>query len=170
MTQRTTDEIPALFLSSIGEPLRDYGLSDALRGAQLKRTAARAESRRATRSLVAGRMRRSDVLSTLHRAVMEDLRVHVRLARPYNVMTERTIEPHGLVASDGEWFVVWIGGDGRARVDRLSAVRAAAVTEDRFERDADLDLGAFRTERRRRRQAARRGGEAMLRVREDAVP
>ena len=181
LTHLTTDEIAALFLSSIGEPLRDLGLSDALRGAQLKLTAALPESRRAARSRVAerilidstpsaGRVQRSDVLSTLHRAVMEDLRVHVRFARPFNVMTERTIEPHGLVASDGAWFVIWVGDDGQARVDRLSAVRTAAATEDRFERKANFDLGAFWTDWRQRRQAARRGVEVRLRVREDAVP
>ena len=96
--------------------------------------------------------------------------MRVRFARPYNVMTERTIEPHGLVARDGAWFVVWVGDDGRARVDRLSTVRAATATEDRFERAAEFDLHAFWAAWRQRRQAARRGVEVRLRVREDALP
>jgi predicted DNA-binding transcriptional regulator YafY len=180
LTQLTTDEVAALFLSSIHEPLRALGLSDVLRGAQLKLTAAIPKARQAAKSRVAERIliepiprgrqpESGDLLPVLHRAVMEDRRVHVRFARPYDVMTERTIEPHGLVASDGTWFLVWIGNDGRPRVDRLSTIRAATMREDRFDRVGDLDLEAFWTAWLGQRNAVRRGFEVRLRVREDAL-
>jgi len=180
LTQLTTDEIAALFLSSIQEPLKDLGLSDPLRGAVLKLTAALPESRQAARSRVTdrividsasgpGREGATDHLSVIHQATMSDLWVQVTFERPFDVMTTRRIAPYGIVARSGAWFVVWAGEDGRYRVDRLSRIRGAEAEDERFERAADFDLRQFWTDWRTRQEEARPEFIVHLLVRKDAV-
>ena len=180
LTQLTTNEIAALFLSSIQEPLKDLGLSEPLRGAVLKLTAALPESRQAARSRVAERIfidpkpwsRPSEPigrLDTLHRAVMEDRWITVKFARPFGVVTERRIAPYGLVAKAGAWFVVWAGEDGSLRVDRTSRVQEAQLEAERFERPDGFDLGAYWTAWRDRQEEGRPTFDVRLRVRKDAI-
>ncbi len=181
LTQLTTDEISALFLSSIQEPLKDLGLSEPLRGALLKLSAALPGARQAARSRVAerilidssprsGRLESSDHLAVLHRAAMEDRWVRARLLRPFNVVTERRIAPYGLVAKLGDWFVVWAGEDEQLRVDRLSRLLGAVIEESCFVRRDSFDLSAFWSAWRTRQEEARPSLTVALRVREDAVP
>jgi len=180
LTQLTTDEIAALFLSSIQEPLKDLGLSEPLRGAVLKLTAALPESRQAARSRVAERIfidpkpwtRPSEPigrLDTLHRAVMEDRWVTAKFSRPFGVVTERRIAPYGLVAKAGAWFVVWAGEDGQLRVDRTSRVQEARIGTAPFERPGGFDLEAYWTAWRDRQEKARPTFDVRLRVQEDAI-
>jgi len=180
LTQLTTDEIAALFLSSIQEPLKDLGLSEPLRGAVLKLTAALSESRQAARSRVAERIvidpkpwtRPSEPigrLDTLHRAVMEDRWVTVKLTRPFGVVTERRIAPYGLIAKAGAWFVVWAGEDGQLRVDRTSRVLEAQLETAPFERPDGFDLEGYWTDWRDRQEKARPTFDVRLRVRKDAI-
>lgn len=181
LTQLTTDEIGALFLSSIHEPLKDLGLSDSLRGALLKLTAALPESRLATRSHIAERIAidagahiepRSSAhhLLALHQASMKDLWVRVTFERPFGVMSTRRIAPYGLVARSGDWFVVWAGEDKRLRVDQISRVRKTVTEEESFCRPADFRLREFWSAWRTRRETARHGYAVSLQVRSDAVP
>jgi len=180
LTQLTTDEIAALFLSSIQEPLKDLGLSDPLRGAVLKLTAALPESRQAASSHVTKRIvidstpwsGRSDPighLAILHQAAMEDRWVSAVFRRPFDVMTACRVAPHGLVAKAGGWFFVWAGEDGRFRVDRTSRVHGAEIEEERFERSPDFDLDEFWTTWRDRQETARPTFDVKLRVRRDAL-
>lgn len=180
LTQLTTDEIAALFLSSIQEPLKDLGLSEPLRGAVLKLTAALPESRQAARSRVAERVvidpkpwvRPSEPighLGTLHRAVMEDRWVTAKFARPFGVETERRIAPYGLIAKAGAWFVVWAGEDGRLRVDRTSRVQEARIETEPFERPDGFDLEAYWTDWRDRQEKVRPTFDVRLRVRKNAI-
>ena len=180
LTQLTTDEIAALFLSGMQGPLEDLGLSDPLRGAVLKLTAALPEARQEASSRVArcvvidstpwtGRREPIGPLATLHRATMEGRWVSVTFARPFDVRTTRRIAPYGLVAKAGAWFLVWAGEDGRLRVDRTSSVREAEIEDERFERPPDLDLGRFWAAWRDRQREMQPSFEVRLRVREDAV-
>jgi predicted DNA-binding transcriptional regulator YafY len=180
LTQLTADEIAALFLSSIQEPLRDLGLSEPLRGALLKLSAALPEPRQAARSRIAERIvidskgwsdRRGSIgrLGLLHQAAMEDRWVLAEFDRPFGVTTSRRIAPYGLVAKAGEWFVVWVGEDERLRVDRVSDVLAALPQEERFERPAAFALEAFWVQWCERQQADRPTFEVSLRVRADAL-
>jgi len=180
LTQLTTDEIAALFLSSIRGPLADLGLSDALRGAVLKLTAALPESRQASSSHVtnrividsvpwAGREEPIGPLAILHRGTMEDRWVSATFERPFDVRTKRRIAPYGLVAKAGAWFVVWAGEDEQLRVDRTSAVREAEIEGVQFERPAGFDLERFWEGWRDRQNEARPRFDVRLRVRRDAA-
>lgn len=180
LTQLTTSEIAALFLSSIEKPLADLGLSEPLRGAVLKLTAALPESRQVARSHVAerividstpwfGRSEPIGQLAVLHRAVMDDRWVSVTFGRPFDVMTKRRVAPYGLVAKTSAWFFVWAGEDGRLRVDRTSRVKEAEVEEAHFERPSEFDLEAFWAMWRERQENARPAFDVKLRVRKDAL-
>lgn len=181
LTQLTADEIAALFLSSIRKPLEDLGLSKPLRAALLKLTAAIPAPRQAARSRVAervlidsapwrGHVERSDHLSLLHRAAMEDRWVRVAFARPFNVVTRRRIAPYGLVAKAGAWFCVWAGEDSGLRVDRVSRVMEATIETEYFDRPADFNLDAFWTGWRERQEGAGPTFGVRIRVREWALP
>jgi len=180
LTQLTTDEIAALFVSSIAKPLEDLGLSEPLRGAVLKLTAAlpparqEAQSRLAERVVIDGTPWSSSEegathLAMIHRAAVEDRWLVATFVRPFGVLTERRIAPYGLVAKAGTWWVVWAGEDGLIRVDRISRIREAAVEPDTFERRASFDLNTFWTDWRDRQNAARPSLGIVLRVRADAL-
>ncbi len=180
LTQLTSDEIAALFLSSIQQPLKDLGLSAPLRGAVLKLTAALPESRQAASSHVtkrividstpwSGRVEPIDHLSVLHKAAMEDRWVRVSFERLFDVVTTRRIAPYGLVAKAGAWFVVWAGEDSRLRVDRLSRIREAQMDEARFERPKGFDVEVFWSTWRERQEKARPAFDVRLRVRKRAL-
>jgi len=180
LTQLTTDEIAALFLSSIQEPLKDLGLSAPLRGAVLKLTAALPKARQeashhVSRRIVidstarTGREEPVGPLAILHKATMEDRWVSVTFSRPFDVRTTRRIAPYGLIAKAGAWFFVWAGEDGRLRVDRTSSVREAQIEGGRFERPTDFDLRQFWAAWRDRQREMQPSLDVRLLVREDAV-
>jgi len=180
LTQLTTDEIAALFLSSIEQPLKDLGLSDPLRAAVLKLTAALPESRREARNRVTERIIVDSTgweaqpeplgqLALLHQATMDDRWATTLFSRPFQVKTARRIAPYGLVAKSGAWFVVWAGEDGRIRVDRVSRVLGVTLHEDRFERPDEFDLSAFWRLWRRKQVSGQSRFEVELRARKDAV-
>ncbi len=180
LTQLTTDEIAALFLSSIQEPLKDLGLSDPLRGAVLKLTAALPESRQAASGRVAkrividstpwtGRREPIDHLATLHQAAMEDRWVSATFRRPFDVRTERRIAPYGLVAKAGAWFCIWAGEDGRLRVDRISRIHEAVLEDARFARPQDFDPETFWAAWRDRQEEGQPTFDVRICVRADAI-
>jgi predicted DNA-binding transcriptional regulator YafY len=180
LTQLTTDEIATFFLSSIHKPLEDLGLSDQLRAARLKLTAALPPSRQATTSRLrqrividshawARRARPVGLLSVLHQAAMRDRWVRVTFVRRFDVTTRRRIAPYGVVAKGGAWYVVWAGEDGHTRVDAVSTIQRAVVQDQRFDRPADFDLDSFWQTWRQEQEAARPGFDVRLRVRKDAL-
>ena len=57
-------------------------------------------------------------------------------------VTERVLEPLGLVLKSGLWYMV-AQHDGQPRTYRLEAIRALAVTDVTFVRPKDFDLAAY---------------------------
>jgi len=180
LTQLTTEEIASLFVSTIATPLEDLGLSQPLRGAVLKLTAALPPGRRREQSRIGERIVVDGVpwgsaeesgtqLSVVHQALIDDRWLAATFVRPFGVLTERRIAPYGLVAKAGTWWVVWAGEDGQMRVDRISRLREATLEPDGFERTAGFDLNAFWADWRDRQEAARPSLVVTLRVRVDGL-
>ncbi len=153
LTQLTTDEAAAFFLSSVHKPLEDLGLSNQLRAARLKLSAALSDPRQAAARRLAQRIvidslpwrkraRPEGFLSILYQAAMDDRWVRVTFARQFGT-TARRIAPYGLASKAGGWLVVWAGEDGHVRVDAVPGIRKAEVEEKRFERPSEFDLGSF---------------------------
>jgi predicted DNA-binding transcriptional regulator YafY len=57
--------------------------------------------------------------------------------------SERSVDPLGLVAKGGVWYLVARAADGEVRSYRVSRVTSARVSEEPCERPAGFDLAAF---------------------------
>jgi predicted DNA-binding transcriptional regulator YafY len=153
LTGLTQDEVRALFMLSIPAPLAELGVSQELKAALLKLAAALPEARRGDEEQVRQRIHLDAVwwfqseeavphLQTIHRAVWQDRRLYLTYRLPFGAQVERPVDPYGLVAKAGVWYLV-CATDGRMRVYRVSHVLAARLTDEPFERPAGFDLVAF---------------------------
>jgi predicted DNA-binding transcriptional regulator YafY len=156
LTGLTQDEVRALFMVSIPAPLDALGVSEGLKTARLKLSAALPGVRRQDERLASQRIHLDSTwwslpdeptphLQTLHEAVWQSQRLHITLQLTYGFFEtriERQIDPYGLVAKASVWHVVGATGE-RVRVYRAAQVLAAEPTGERFERPADFDLATF---------------------------
>jgi predicted DNA-binding transcriptional regulator YafY len=157
LTGMTADEADALFLTGLPAAAADLGLGSVLAATQLKLLAAlppelreRAARIRDTFYLDApGWLRENDAppfLATIAEAAWARQRVDVRYERANRVVTDRVLEPLGLVLKAGTWYLVAVPApdDGRGpRTYRVSRVHAAARRDEHFERPAGFELETF---------------------------
>jgi predicted DNA-binding transcriptional regulator YafY len=154
LTGLSEGEVRALFMLSIPAPLADLGVSQELKAALLKLSAALPAARRRDEARVRKRFHLDGVgwrqgeqavphLTTLHRAAWDDrrLRIAFRLP-PLGVTVTQEVAPYGLVAKAGVWYLVY-AHKGTVRVRRVSAVLDAETLEASFVRPDDFDLAAF---------------------------
>ncbi|MBC5815900.1 MAG: YafY family transcriptional regulator [Candidatus Eremiobacteraeota bacterium] len=152
LTQFGEDEIRALFISG-SNPLIDLGLGIERERALQKLSGALSDVQRKAVQKTRGRIhldqRRwnqaeqpQELLSVLRRAVWEDARVLLRYRDRESKITERTVDPFGLVAKAGIWYLVARSGDELRtfRAERIIDVTPLAQT---FERPADFDLDSY---------------------------
>jgi predicted DNA-binding transcriptional regulator YafY len=155
LTGLTADEVRALFMLSVPAALGELGVSQELKTALRKLAAALPTARRqdelGARQRIhldwAGWSQPEPVphLHTMHRAVWEDRRLQLTYRTqvgPHVEEFERIVDPYGLVAKAGIWYLV-CAGDDRVRVYRVSHVLDARIRDEHFERPADFDLVAF---------------------------
>ncbi|HLZ23282.1 MAG TPA: WYL domain-containing protein [Ktedonobacterales bacterium] len=172
-------EVETLLLSSVPGPLRDLGLAPALEAALLKLLAAlpstrRGEAERFRRRIhvdPAGWGRSGEAvphLRTLQEAVWQDRRLRLTYAHDHEV-SERTVEPMGLVAKASIWYLV-AQTEGETRVFRVSRVVAAEPLEATFARTEEFDLAAYWTESCARFEASWAQYPVTLRVGPDMLP
>jgi predicted DNA-binding transcriptional regulator YafY len=83
--------------------------------------------------------------------------------------TWRVVEPLGLVAKAGTWYLV-AHRDAMPRIYRVSRVREARLDDAGFERPAGFDLAAFWKSEAARFEASLGRYPVVLRVRRDALP
>lgn len=152
LTQFGEDEIRALFIA--GEsPLADIGLADGRHRALEKLAGALPEAQRRaaqtmrSRIYVDQRRWRQTVqprehLAALRRAIWDDRRVTLRYRDRNRKVTERVIDPLGLVAKAGVWYVVARYGD-EMRTFRAERILGVDERAERFIRPPDFDLDAY---------------------------
>jgi len=130
LTGLTEGEVRALFMLSIPAPLADLGVSQELRAALLKLSAALPDARRRDEERVRQRFHldstwwrqgeeRVPHLQTIHQAVWQDRKLHVMYHPPFAIEIERLVAPYGLVAKAGVWYLVCARND-RLHVHRVS--------------------------------------------------
>lgn len=179
LTQLTTDEAAAFFLSSVHKPLEDLGLAGPLRAARLKLSAALSDPRQAAARRLAQRIVIDPLpwrglagpdssLSLLYQAAMEDRWVRITFARQFGTTTRRTA-PYGLISKAGTWYLVWSGEDGHVCIDDVSAVQRAKTEDGRFARPDEFDLESFWQAWRDSEAGRRPKLDVRLRVRKDAL-
>jgi predicted DNA-binding transcriptional regulator YafY len=155
LTGLTEDEVRALFMLSIPAPLQDLGVSRELKAALRKLAAALPDARRGDRERVRQRFHLdaswwfqgdepAPHLQTVHDAVWQDHKLYIayRLQFGQKIDVEQVVDPYGLVAKAGVWYVVY-AHQGRVRARRISRLLEARAQDEPFQRPADFDLAAF---------------------------
>ena len=153
LTGLTGEEIRALFMLSIPAPLIELGLSEELRNALLKLSAALPQRYQPEQAFIRQRFYLDTTwweqpgdapahLHTLHQAVSTGCLLDIRYRALSGVPVERRVEPYGLVAKAGAWYLVY-AVHARLRVLRVSDLQDAQVVAAGFSRPPDFDLVAF---------------------------
>ena len=156
LTGLTQDEVRALFMLSIPAALDELGVSRELKAARLKLAAALPPATRRDEAWARQRVYLDWTgwsqpeepvphLQTMQQAIWEDRQLHLtyRLeVGTYVKLAERLVDPYGLVAKAGAWYLV-CADDNRVRVHRASRVLDARIADEHFARQADFDLAAF---------------------------
>nr|MDP9107200.1 YafY family transcriptional regulator [Candidatus Eremiobacteraeota bacterium] len=152
LTQFGEDEIRALFISG-SNPLGDLGLGVGRERALEKLAGAMNDAQRKAAVKTRGRIhldqRRwnqadqpQEHLAALRRAVWDDRRVKLRYRDRASNTTERTVDPLGLVAKAGIWYLV-ARTDGACRTFRAERILGVTALDEPFARPADFDLDEY---------------------------
>ncbi|HEX6304974.1 MAG TPA: WYL domain-containing protein [Anaerolineales bacterium] len=153
LTGLTEGEVRALFMLSIPAPLADLGVSQELKQAWLKLSAALPAYRRADQARVRQRFHLDATwwdqdtgavphLQTIYRAVWQDHRLSLCYHPLPGIEIGQTVDPFGLVAKAGVWYLV-CAHKGRLRAHRVSDLIAVSVQTDTFKRPEGFDLADF---------------------------
>ena len=157
LTGLNGEEIQTLFAGLPGRLLADLNLDRASDAAHVKLLAAlpassRADAEYARRRIhvdVAGWGSAVEALPHLH-TIQEAVWQGRKLLLGYGRDCEggapppaRAVDPLGLVAKGGVWYLVARVGEGEVRSYRVSRVSGARVSEEACERPEDFDLAAF---------------------------
>jgi predicted DNA-binding transcriptional regulator YafY len=180
LTGLNENEVRALFMLSIPSPLYDLGVSEELKRALLKLSAALPASRRGDEEQVRRRFyldsswwdwQEGSVphLQRLYQAIWQDRRIMLTYRPLPAVEIEQRVDPYGLVAKAGIWYLV-CAHKAHPRVHRVSGLVAANLLEETFERPAAFDLIAFWETWCREREQSRMMYAVTVRVAPDFLP
>ncbi len=153
LTGLSEDEVRALFMLSVPAPLADLGLTQPLKTALLKLTAALPADRRGDEVHVRRRFYLDAAgwerdagptphLHTVHQAVWQDRRLVLTYRPLFAAEIELTVDPYGLVVKAGEWYLVF-AHQGRVRARRVAEFLDVREAEESFTRPADFVLETF---------------------------
>jgi predicted DNA-binding transcriptional regulator YafY len=151
LTGLTAPEARALFLSGLPGPAGELGLGDDVAAAELKLLAALPADWQGEAQRMASRFHldpkgwfstgpRPEFLKAVAEAVWSETRIVIRYDS-WTQVSERLVEPIGLVLKAGVWYLVGRREAGY-RTYRMSQIQALTSTGERFERPADFDLPA----------------------------
>ncbi|RYE10821.1 MAG: YafY family transcriptional regulator [Hyphomicrobiales bacterium] len=149
LTGLTAPEARALFLSGLPGPAGDLGLGDEVAAAELKLLAALPADWQSEATRMSSRFHldpkgwfstgpRPEFLKAVAEAVWSERRIQIRYDS-WTQISERTVEPLGLVLKGGIWYLVAQRETG-LRTYRLSQVLALTPLDEPFARPADFDL------------------------------
>jgi predicted DNA-binding transcriptional regulator YafY len=173
LTGLTTEEASAIFLAGLPGPAAELGLGEAMTSAQLKLLAALPADWQASAQAVGARFHLDPVdwfrsaepaehLRAVAEAVWQDRRLRIRY-RSWTRVSDRTVDPLGLVLKAGTWYMVARAED-EIRTFRLSNIRALSVQDARFGRPRRFDLARYWRESTRHFETTIYRGRATLRV------
>lgn len=180
LTGLTEDELRALFMLSVPAPLADLGVTKTLEGAQLKLSAALSAGRRESIEQVRQRIYLDSAawfqpreavpyLEVVQSGVWQNQRLSMTYRRSDGNWIKRLLDPYGLVAKAGTWYVVG-AMSGYPRVYRVSRIQGAHLTGSTFRRPDDFDLAGFWQAWVERVERSRVGCPVTLRIAPQLVP
>jgi predicted DNA-binding transcriptional regulator YafY len=153
LTGLNRDEVRALFMLSIPAPLDELGVTNDLKAALLKLSAALPAVGRDEQVLARQRIHLDSVawaqpeqpvphLQTVHQAVWQDVKLQLRYDLGYFGEIELLVDPLGLVAKTTVWYLV-CASDDHLRVLRVSDILEVCVLDEHFERPANFNLVTY---------------------------
>lgn len=161
LTGLTSVEIRALFLSTITGPLVDLGMAHALEDALLKLSASLSDEARSSIEQTRQRFHidpswtphdgwSMSILSLIQDAIWHDQRIQLVYILDNGQQQCSLVEPYGLVARAGKWYLVGASVDGlnTCRIYSTYAIEhilRVEPTEQPFVRRDDFDLTAYWT-------------------------
>jgi len=174
LTGMTSNEVRALFMLSIPSPLEQLGVSQELKAALLKLSAGLSASQRQLEAWTRQRIHIDSAwwfqadepvpyLANVQQAVWQDRRLRVVYRLIFGGEIERVIEPYGLVAKAGVWYLVYAAQD-TVRALRIASLLQAQVLDETFARPENFDLAAFWEEWRNEYESQRSTYRVKLRV------
>jgi predicted DNA-binding transcriptional regulator YafY len=149
LTGLTAPEARALFLSGLPGPAGELGLGDEVAAAELKLLAALPADWQSEAQRMSSRFHldpkgwfstgpRPEFLKLVAEAVWSEKRIIIKYDS-WTQVSERLVEPMGLVLKGGIWYLVGRREAGM-RTYRMSQILALTLTEEQFQRPADFDL------------------------------
>ncbi len=149
LTGLTAPEARALFLSGLPGPAGELGLGDEVAAAELKLLAALPADWQTEATRMSSRFHldpkgwfsagpRPEFLKAVAEAVWSERRIRMRYDS-WTQVSERVVEPLGLVLKGGIWYLVGQRESG-FRTFRLSQIQALTVLDETFSRPPDFDL------------------------------
>ncbi len=153
LTGLTAEESRALFMLNIPAPLAQLGVSQELRTALLKLSAALPASQRADEERTRQRFHLDAVgwsqslepapyLQLVQQALWNDRRLKLFYRTFFGTLIERVGEPLGLVAKASVWYLVYTEAEVR-RVVRVADLLQVEVLPETFSRPPEFNLVAF---------------------------
>lgn len=180
LTGLTPGEVRALFMLSIPAPLAELGVSQELRQALRKLAASLPDLQRQEETRARQRFYLDSTwwqqgnilvphLQVLYQAVWQDRKLVLSYRPHYLVPVELVVDPYGLVAKAGVWYLV-CGSHAQVRVYKVSELLDATITEEASWRPADFDLGAFWKDWCTQQEASRSVYKVTVRVAPGFIP
>lgn len=152
LTGLTNDELNALLMLDIPEPLARLTIGKYLKSALLKLFAALSAHREVRLN---GKIyldwvgwgleqAKAPHLQKLYEAVFQDYRVRLRyrLWQSRGIEITRVVDPYGLVAKAGAWYLVY-SGNGRLHTHLVSDLLNVQVLDEVFERPSSFNLESY---------------------------
>jgi predicted DNA-binding transcriptional regulator YafY len=173
LTGLTTDEASAIFLAGLPGPAAELGLGDAMTSAQMKLLAALPAEWQAGAQRVGSRFHLDAVdwfrgaepaehLRAVAEAVWQERRLKMRY-RSWNRVSDRLVDPLGLVLKAGTWYMV-ARSEGDVRTFRLAGIQALEILDTRFSRPRKFDLPGYWSASTKRFETSIYRSKARLRV------
>ena len=149
LTGLTAPEARALFLAGLPGPAGELGLGDEVAAAELKLLAALPADWQREATRMSSRFHldpkgwfssgpRPEFLKAVAEAVWSERRIVIKYDS-WTQVSERTVEPLGLVLKGGIWYLV-AQREAGLRTYRLSQILALTPLDEHFTRPADFDL------------------------------
>lgn len=153
LTGLTDEQLQALFMLNIPQPLVQLGAGEALKTALLKLAAALPSNRSKEEEHARQRFyldwesepsadHSIAFLETIRQGVWQDLRIRLLYKPHFWAEVHQIVEPLGLIAKGNAWYLVCLHGD-HLRALNIDSVIKAELLEEHFLRPPDFNLAKF---------------------------
>lgn len=151
LTGLTDSEVQALAMLQTPRPLQELGLGAPLRAAMLKVLASLPDARRDDDARVrlhvdpepwsAEERPAVPLLSMVYEALVQQRRLRISRLAPFGSAVVRVVDPYGLVAKAGRWYLV-CGDGGHTQTRRIDHLLEATPLDEPAIVPPDFDLAA----------------------------